>query len=335
MNEQPWASGISEILKHGLSLLKKDTDTNRRLAMISIDNAVELMIKTYLGLPERVIGFKISRKELSEITVGFPKLLDGLEKYAIAKLSGVNLGEIEWYHRLRNELYHNGNGLTVEREKVVIYSELAKLLFKNLFAYEIIPELTTEETLRRFFRTMAMLMDLAPKHMLQIYVHNNIIGRNIKERIFKLYEIREEIILGTLDDGMLLTHESISEAESLISFLNEQKPSLKDKLEEYESLSEQYINLKVQRVGLESSLPALKEQIDRNKFRIDELLNEDESSCPLCDQLVSKEYQKLILSELKAEGVAMEERFQSNKNEIQAMSKSIANLEKLIQAQKT
>lgn len=47
----PWASGPGEILRHGLGLLDDDSDVNRRLAMIAIDNAVKLMIKTYLGLP--------------------------------------------------------------------------------------------------------------------------------------------------------------------------------------------------------------------------------------------------------------------------------------------
>ncbi len=45
-----------EILRHGIDLLRRDSDVNRRLAMISIDNSVELMIKTYLGLPRRVNG---------------------------------------------------------------------------------------------------------------------------------------------------------------------------------------------------------------------------------------------------------------------------------------
>jgi hypothetical protein len=49
-----WATGPGEILRHGLDLLQRDSDVNRRLAMISIDNAVELMIKTYLGLPRRI-----------------------------------------------------------------------------------------------------------------------------------------------------------------------------------------------------------------------------------------------------------------------------------------
>src|ERR1700730_17691581 len=41
------------------SLLRNDTDVNRRLAMIAIDNAVELTIKTYLGLPKRITGLTI------------------------------------------------------------------------------------------------------------------------------------------------------------------------------------------------------------------------------------------------------------------------------------
>jgi hypothetical protein len=105
--------------------------------MISIDNAVELMIKTYLGLPRRVTHIEISRKEYGEKSESFPELLDLLEKYAPNKLEGVDLGEIEWYHRVRNELYHQGNGLTVERSKVEIYAQLARLLFRNLFGFNL------------------------------------------------------------------------------------------------------------------------------------------------------------------------------------------------------
>jgi hypothetical protein len=134
----PWASGPAEILRHGLELLKKDSDSHRRLAMLSIDNAVELMIKTYLGLPRRVTGLKIPRNEYQEFAESFPKLLDAAEKYAGSKLTGINLGEVEWYHRLRNQLYHQGNGLTVERDKVQVYAQLANLLFANLFGFQLV-----------------------------------------------------------------------------------------------------------------------------------------------------------------------------------------------------
>ena len=134
-NERPWASGPGEILKHGLKLLQDDSDTNRRLAMISIDNAVEPMIKTFLGLPKRITGLSISRSEYQEISESFPKLLDAVEKHAAVKLTGLNLGEIEWYHRLRNQLCHQGNGLTVEKNKVEVYASLANSLFENLFGF--------------------------------------------------------------------------------------------------------------------------------------------------------------------------------------------------------
>ena len=137
MTQRPWASGPSEILQHGLSLLNKDTDSNRRLAMLSIDNAIELTIKTFLSLPRRINGINLSRKEYQEISESFPQLLDALEKHAVDKLDGIDLGEIEWFHRLRNELYHQGNGLTVDRDKVEIYAELAKLLFRNLFGFDV------------------------------------------------------------------------------------------------------------------------------------------------------------------------------------------------------
>jgi hypothetical protein len=105
--------------------------------MISIDNAVELMIKTFLGLPSRVTGIKLGREKFREISESFPKLLDALEEHAADRLVGIELGDVEWYHRLRNQLYHEGNGLTVVRDKVDVYAELARLLFKNLFGFDI------------------------------------------------------------------------------------------------------------------------------------------------------------------------------------------------------
>ena len=54
--------------------------------MISIDNAVELMSTTYLGLPQRVTDLKISRSEYQEFVESFPKLLDALENTQVTNL---------------------------------------------------------------------------------------------------------------------------------------------------------------------------------------------------------------------------------------------------------
>ena len=149
-SENPWATGPGEMLQHGLQLLRKDSDTNRRLALILIDNSVELMIKTYLTLPTRITGLSISRKQKETFVNSFPNLLSALEENAKDKVRGVNLGHIEWFHRLRNTLYHEGNGITIEKTKVVTYANIADQLFENLYGSRLVenisnnPEVTAE-----------------------------------------------------------------------------------------------------------------------------------------------------------------------------------------------
>lgn len=130
----PWTDGPRELLQHAVDHLGEGGDFDRRIAMVSADNAVELAVKTYLGLPKRAcVGSRPGRKQLQEASESFPALLDLLEQHASDRLVGVSLDDIEWYHRIRNQLYHSGNGITVERSKVETYLELAISLFESLF----------------------------------------------------------------------------------------------------------------------------------------------------------------------------------------------------------
>lgn len=132
--EKPWISGPRELLEHGIGHLDRKSAFDCRIAFISIDNAVELMIKSHLGLPKRISGIQgLTRSKYSEMSSSFPKLIDGLEEYCKDKLNGIELGDIEWFHRLRNQLYHDGNGVTVEWAKAEAYAGIAKVLFSNLF----------------------------------------------------------------------------------------------------------------------------------------------------------------------------------------------------------
>lgn len=136
--EKPWVTGPKELLEHGVEHINKGTDFDMRMAMICIDNAVELSIKTFLGLPKRITKIEgLTRNKFEQIKESFPSIIDGLEQYASERLVGIELGDIEWFHRLRNELYHEGNGITVEKQKVETYKEIAILLFKRLFGSDI------------------------------------------------------------------------------------------------------------------------------------------------------------------------------------------------------
>jgi hypothetical protein len=46
--QNPWLSGCYELLKHRIEHFLNDTEFDRRLLMIFIDNALELAVKTYI-----------------------------------------------------------------------------------------------------------------------------------------------------------------------------------------------------------------------------------------------------------------------------------------------
>jgi hypothetical protein len=204
--------------------------------MISIDNAVELMSKTYLGLPQRVTGLKISRSEYQEFSESFPKLLDALEKYASDKLDGIELGEIEWYHRLRNQLYHQGNGLTVEKDKVEIYAELANILFANLFGFRLVePEEDSTVILGNFIQAWVdfekTLADAASRlevdtrgrpvmslQVVQVLANEGLVSRAELEEINQIRKIRNEVVHGVTSYKDTLQPEM---AKRLTSITNE------------------------------------------------------------------------------------------------------------------
>jgi len=249
--QPPWASGSAEILKHGLELLKKDTDSNRRLAMISIDNAVELMIKTYLGLPKRVTGLQITRNEYQDFAENFTKLLDALEKYANAKLGVIDLGEIEWYHRLRNQLYHQGNGLTVERDKVEVYAELANILFENLFGFRLVePDNNDTALLGDFIQAWVNLetamYDVAsainardstksgkaimPLRVAEILTKAGYMSLAELSEIHQLRQVRNEVVHGTANYRDLINPEMVKRLYFITQELQKRLQSHLDKM---------------------------------------------------------------------------------------------------------
>ncbi|TGV00453.1 hypothetical protein [Flavivirga rizhaonensis] len=229
--DKPWISGPRELLVHGIQHLDLNSGFDYRIAMISIDNSVELMIKTYLGLPKRITRIEgITRKKYEEITSTFPNLLDGVEEFASDKLNGIELGDIEWFHRLRNQLYHDGNGITVEKEKVEAYAEIAKILFENLFGIEI--EESGNENLRHslvgeFIKEWTNIEKLSQpkdttKRMLPLQRFREMAenGELTKYQIQKLDEIRK--FRNNLVHGMTSPTES-----ELNSALNELKEIIK------------------------------------------------------------------------------------------------------------
>ncbi|WP_275075240.1 hypothetical protein [Providencia rettgeri] len=138
--EETWASGSIELLRHADFHIKLKTAFDSRIAFISIDNSVETSIRTFLYLPERRSGVKFQRKEVEEAGNSFPKMVELLFNKARQKLTGLDDGDIEHYHRIRNQLYHDGTGLSVDRRYLHAYRQIAAVLLNNLFGVKADPK---------------------------------------------------------------------------------------------------------------------------------------------------------------------------------------------------
>jgi hypothetical protein len=192
--DSTWASGASELLRHADSHINLNTAFDKRIAFISIDNCVENIIRTCLSLPPKKSGFKVKRKEIDEAVKSFPKLLSLLFKYVSDKLVGIDEADIEHYHRIRNTLYHNGTGLSVDDEYLIAYRDIAGVLLNNLFDVSVTPSSSESDSLGK------------------LIINWNTIERKIKEKIENAgaagtYKWEEAFALGLLDpnDVQLLT----------------------------------------------------------------------------------------------------------------------------------
>ena len=93
---------------------------------------------------------------------------------------------------------------------------------------------------------------------------------------------------------------------------------------------QEHSNATAEKIGLESSQPALKEQMNRLKTRIEQLEAETGGSCPLCGQELTAAHRAQVVAELQTEGKGMGDRFRSNNRIIETLATQIANLTRAV-----
>ncbi|MBL0912542.1 MAG: hypothetical protein IBJ09_09220 [Bacteroidia bacterium] len=130
-----WASGAVELLSHAAQHISLNSAFDKRIAFISIDNAVEIMTRIYLNLPKQYFNGQRgpTRREIEDCNNSFSAYLELLNRYFREKIIGLDVGDIEYYHRLRNKLYHDGTGLSVDEEHLKAYFTISKILILRLF----------------------------------------------------------------------------------------------------------------------------------------------------------------------------------------------------------
>jgi hypothetical protein len=210
--QDTWASGALELLRHADSHMKLDSAFDKRIAFISIDNCVETAIRTFVSLPSKKSGVRISRKEIDETGNSFPELVALLFKHAVNRVVGLDDGDIEHYHRIRNQLYHNGTGLSVDERYLNAYRQIACVLLNNLFGLEIDSEVNQQPSLERLIllwnaiesalrhRLMSAGIDFGHTYKWEQAAKMGILDMQVVQDITELRMIRNKQVHSTSDE---------------------------------------------------------------------------------------------------------------------------------------
>ena len=132
----PWANGPFELMVHAESHLRGADDFDRRIALISFDNAIEVAITTYLTLNPIQRGLRsYSNSDVGQWMKSFHTKLDFLEKELESRHLEwlVEKSHIVWVHDHRNEQYHGGHKGIPEMNTLHIARTAALWIFSVLF----------------------------------------------------------------------------------------------------------------------------------------------------------------------------------------------------------
>lgn len=143
---EPWQKNPAELIRSALAHHHQQSDINQIIAFLLLDVGVESTFKTFLLLPDTVTGVKtkyFDRKSAAEGS--FHRVLQGVSDSAGPRLSGFNLARVHYYHGLRNQLYHQGNGITIPKEQVKEYAHLAVGLIRVLLGIDLTVDLQGPE----------------------------------------------------------------------------------------------------------------------------------------------------------------------------------------------
>jgi hypothetical protein len=133
---KPWAARPFELIYHAEIHYRRGSDYDRRLALISFDNSIEVSITTYLSLnPIQRGNRQYDRKDVEKWKSSFHSKID----FFILEIQKRGLPEhkekaiIVWYHDQRNEHYHGGGFGVPEKETLDGIRQAALWVFSVLF----------------------------------------------------------------------------------------------------------------------------------------------------------------------------------------------------------
>lgn len=267
---KPWASSPFELIQHAEEHWKLGSDFDRRMALISFDNSIEVSITVFISLhPGQREGLPLNKDKCSTWLRNYHTKIDFLEWFNSEKQNEMLYTKdlITYYHGLRNELYHGGSRFVPNLADVEGIRSIALWVFSILFNVDDIEDV--------LFSALDILD--APTRT------------DIDSKEVKLLK-NIAAIQGSLDEILTLASQSFS-PESI------KRLTLTEKWEKYKKLvsgdTKQFDNLVTE-------LESARNEITNDQIKVNDISQVLTESDKLLDQALEnlKEHQKNIVKSL-------------------------------------
>lgn len=238
-----WARGPYELIEHAEGHFNHKNDTDRRIALVGFDNAIEVAITTYLQLnPKLRAGKTFPRKDVDGWLQNYHTKIAFLEQFVEDQKFPLqsSITEIIWYHSLRNELYHSGNGMVPEKHCIEGLRLAALEVFKCLYEVDVDPLLKNakvakpvsekqedstitsrtlflqsyinfEQTLKNWAIRLGLRPDSRAETLVSLWKrfksHYDVDFAELDQRVERVQFVRNNLVHGrpvTLDEGVVL-----------------------------------------------------------------------------------------------------------------------------------
>ena len=184
------------LLRFARNTSRSADQLHQLIAFLILDICVETTMRTFLSLPDDIAPAKIKyfeRRKFSEGT--FHHLTRGLEAACATPLVPTDLlRHVKYFHDKRNQLYHQGGGITVAAGDVERYMRVAASLLHQLLGVEqegapTSPGGTSSPTVEQVARLGAEL----PRHIEQFRGLINALFETIEPRLAVSPRLRASI----------------------------------------------------------------------------------------------------------------------------------------------
>lgn len=150
---KPWAYGPFELLLHAELHMRDGEDFDRRIALISFDNAIEVFITTYLSLhPIQRQNRTYTKADVEQWLVNYHTKIDFfmLEIQQRGMVVECEKEDIVWYHEVRNGQYHGGGATIPQARELQGIRKVAFWVFSVLFDMPDVEQLVENHLMQGF-----------------------------------------------------------------------------------------------------------------------------------------------------------------------------------------